>query len=373
MAPAAKPPGTGAPEEGPARLRRLLRAARGRSILAATLGTAFAAAALNETARWASVGFVALTRREIPIFDLGPLFLLAVYPLLRRRWSLAATARRADALGGLRDRLVSFVDFSGRADIPARVREAQAREAARAAGALPLATLAPLPARLAAGPLLLLASVLYPFLFLAGTGPETATVRVAQRMLPGAFRQPRAPAVFDPAAPPDGSRPRDREPKGAARTGDDARPERRPEPAAKQGAQATPGEHAALPHPERARPPRARPEARPEREQPSQIVSERVGAGLAKLVDPVYDPERRAAEPAPSPAGAFAFRLLPKKTRAGSGAGDAATETAHPERVTVDFDALPEQYRALVRAYFQQLESRREAPAAPARGRSTAP
>jgi hypothetical protein len=80
-----------------------------------------------------------------------------------------------------------------------------------------------------------------------------------------------------------------------------------------------------------------------------------VGTSLARVVDPVYNPGKSSGSPALTPSGTFSFRLLPKRARKGAGPGEAPGETTVPERVTVNFDAIPEQYRTVVRTYFDLL------------------
>ncbi|HWR98126.1 MAG TPA: hypothetical protein VN317_06855 [Candidatus Methanoperedens sp.] len=342
-----------------------LRALRRRGLAAGLLAGAGAAALLNEAVRWASVGYVALSGRQIPIVDVGPFLLLALYPLLRRRWSRAAAAREGDARGKLSDRLVSYVDFGGRADVPAPLRRAQAAETAGAIAAVPAAVIARLSPWLAAGPALLIASLLYPFVLFEET--ETATQVVVHRVVPRGGRQA-APAGSEPA----GGAAAARGPAAGARPGQDAPPAEGAKPRAagetapqaREGRPPSPGDRPGSRPGAEAPPPRRRPGGDEHAlEQPRQIDSQRVGTALAKLVDPVYNPAAGSRGAAPPPAGSFAFRLLPKRRAAGAGAGRSAAQGEATERVTVDFDALPEQYRPLVRTYFELLAGPRAAPA----------
>jgi hypothetical protein len=79
-----------------------------------------------------------------------------------------------------------------------------------------------------------------------------------------------------------------------------------------------------------------------------------VGTSLTKVVDPLYTGGKTPAAAPKQPTGSFSFRLLPKAIE-GAGTGEGKGESTLPERVTVDFDALPEQYRPLVRTYFELL------------------
>jgi hypothetical protein len=85
-----------------------------------------------------------------------------------------------------------------------------------------------------------------------------------------------------------------------------------------------------------------------------------LGSDLARVVDPLLAPRGGTAPAAPPLTGTFSFRLLPKTARGGGGADDRPGETDRPERVTIDFDVLPEQYRAVVRTYFGLLTVERD-------------
>ena len=85
-------------------------------------------------------------------------------------------------------------------------------------------------------------------------------------------------------------------------------------------------------------------------------------AGSAKRLALPRSPTTRSRDTAAATAGTFSFRLLPNKTQAGAGPGGLPTEAVLPEPVTVDFDSLPEQYRPLVRTYFELLARDKPSP-----------
>jgi hypothetical protein len=329
-------------------------AVRRRAFARLLLRGALFAALVNETARWLAVGAIALAGWEIPVVDLGPLFLLAVVPFAWRRMSREASAALADAALGFRDRLLSFLDFRRRADLPAAVRAAQAAEVATAlAGSRPSAAV-PIRARSYAGPLLLAASLAYPLLFLAA--PDTTTVRVVQRMTPGGggIRPGLGLKIVLLPPPPPPGKPAQTPPDAGQKKAEEKPPETSgggKGPAAEAG-----GETAGTQPPPSRRPPPERKE-----EQESQIASQRVGAELSKVVDPVYNPASRdGAADRETPAGSLAFHLLPKASKRGASPADSSVEQVAPERVVVDFDALPERYRPLVKAYFLLLSQRND-------------
>lgn len=333
-------------------------AARRRAFARLLLHGALLAALVNEAARWLAVGAVLWAGWEIPVVDVGPLFLAALVPFAWRRMSRAASAALADAALGFRDRLLSFLDFRRRTDLPAAVRAAQAAEVAIAlAGSRPSAAI-PIRARAYAGPLLLLASLAYPLLFVEA--PDTSTVRVVQRIAPGGRvirTGPGAQFVKVPPAkqPPPGTKPG--APPPAGKPEDPQKPPEKPgtakgpAPAADAG-----GETTRTPPPPSRRPPGERTD-----EQRAQIASQRVGAELSKVVDPVYNPNPRDRSAGrDTPAGSVAFHLVPKASKRGDAAADVSVEQVTPDRVVVDFDALPERYRPLVKAYFLLLSQRKD-------------
>jgi hypothetical protein len=329
------------PAVPPARaVERFLSRYRGRLLLRSLLANAGVAFVLNEAVRWTSAVLEERTGAEVTIMNMGPLYLLAVWFVLARRWHPARVAAAADRRLALKDRLLSFLDFAARPAVPEALRQAQAAEAAAALAARGRGALAAVPPLLWAGPLLLLASVAYP-LFLP-MGSTTVTY----------FREER-----EGGRPRPGGKDAPRDAGDAAKKGDDAaKQERRTPPPEVAGQDAAPRTPAAANDPAARQPPERR-HARgivPERP----LVSTRTGAALTKVVDPLLR-ETVAERPQPAPSGTFSFRLLPRTAKGGAGEGGQGGE--NPEQVVVDFDAIPEGYRALVQRYFTLL-GRRDAP-----------
>lgn len=341
----------------------LLRRGRRRAVLRGLLAGSFLAALLNEAVRWGTVGLALALRRKMPILDAGPFFLAILPFFLLRHWDLPTVALRIDARLELRERLTSFLDFRGRADVPDELRRAQAAETARALAGPDVDAALPLRPWLAAGPVLLALSLLYPLLL--PTGPNTPLVRLARRVIPGVALRPGGP-VPDDAGPPTAERAAQkqsaalqRRPNGAA--GKDVAG-RGPEPAADAKARAQSGLAEGNPALEpkggaRKKPTPPRQPPRGEAREPEHIASERVGQSLARVVDPLYTAGKGSQPPAPRLSGTFSFHILPKPARggAGAGAGGGSTESTVPERVTLDLDTIPERYRPVVRTYFELL------------------
>jgi hypothetical protein len=356
--------------DGERDLWAFLSGVRRRSQIAGLLAGCAVAAVLNETCRWGSVSVnIWANRRVLPVLDVGPFFLAALPFVLRARWRLPAIALRTDARLGLCDRLASFLDFRERDDVPARLREAQAAESARAIAGIPIGAAAPLRPWLAAGPALLALSLLYP-LFLPN-GPETSIVLLVRQIAPGTTTLNDAPGVRQGPGTPD-SPPRPpgaKEGSGPERaagggTDRDTRPSAPRTPPLQEDAKSglADGDAARQAREER-KPPAPDPRQGGPVQEPEHIESERVGTSLAKVVEPLFNPGAAAPAPAPAPSGSFAYHLLPKTVRGGPGGASRAGDAQIPERVTVDFDALPEQYRSLVRTYFELL-ARKAAPPA---------
>jgi hypothetical protein len=352
-----------------------LRRVRRRRTVAGALGGCLFAALLNEAVRWSCIGVnLWAGRRILPVFDVGLLFLPALGLLLWRRRALARTALAVDARLGFNDRLASFLDFAARTDVSSQIRRAQAQEAARALAPVRIGSVAPLRPWLAAGPALLLASLIYPLL--VPTMEQTPAVRLLQRFavnVPGGFvarpgeREAGAPADRAAAtAPRPGKSPH-------GETVGKAREDAPPEPPANRPEQATTKTANGSPLIENGKQERQRPGAQESRpEEPAGIASERVGTKLAEVVDPILAPGAAGQQPPPPPTGSFAFHLLPSSSRPGA-LGALTGESHDAVRVAVDFDALPEEYRPLVRTYFELLaHGAGEAPA-PTGGREVRP
>lgn len=335
-----------------------LRAVGRRSAISDILVAAGAAAVINEVFRWGTIGVLVAMRRVTPTLDVGPIIFAVLAVAAMRRWGPAAAARRADARLGLSDRLTSFLDFTGRADVPGEVREAQARETERAlAGARP-ARVAPIRGWLAAGPLLLAATLIYPnFLF---TETETTTMQLLRRIGSGndlgGGEQPVA-SVTDEGKRPESAGESSRPPQPGSEVAPDkpegvitkAEPEPGPAGAAKP-LDAPKGE-GPLPAPQDETAERRSPD-HGNAVEPDQLVSERVGHALAKVVDPIYRPGGEKPQP-PEATGSVSINLVPH-SRPGR-KGNVPGEGPAAQRVTVDLDALPEEYRPLVKTYFELL------------------
>lgn len=355
--------------------RAFLGRVRTRLVASSLFASAAFAAAVNEAVRWSSAAAAFYLGWKVPILGfLGLLVLAALVLPALRRWTPAASAAEADARLGLRDRLASWVDFRGRAEIPEAIRVAQAGETARAlAGATPAAA-APISRWRKAGPALLVLCLVYQFFIPVRASRFSPLVNV---IVPG----------WRLAPPLGGGTPGERADSSGA---EEPSPGEKPEP----GQSATPPAEAEKMHGEKSSGPkspadlderagveaktrlangdarksgdRTRPagpdDARggEDPRQPGRIESERVGARLAEVVDPLY---RSGASPARAalPSGVATFHLLPQAGAGGEGAG-AGGDTVAPEPVRVDLDAVPAVYRPIVKAYFDHL-ARAAAPA----------
>lgn len=336
-------------------LLSFLNQVRRRTMLAAFLAGAFFATGINEFFRWGSIAIIQLTRWRLPVLDVGPVFLVILIPYLRHRWNRPTTARRADSRLGFRDRLASFVDFLGREDIPDEVKAAQAAETARALGEKRAAAAAPVAGWLYAGPLLLLVSLAYPYFFFGRN--TTLTVQMFRQMGGGGGQDgaggesERLPAHGDNSGQQDdvagGGNDTKTDPGARAQR---SLPEESAQPeTAKQGS----GEAGPLPGMPAPNPTSSPPERHLEGKEPARLVSERVGRNLARVVDPLYTPGPAPGVAPAVPTGTVAFNLVPKALR--SGERDFPGGAGAPQQVTVDLDALPEQYRSLVKTYFELL------------------
>jgi hypothetical protein len=338
---------------------------RRRSVALSLLAGAFVATAVNEIFRWTAIGGFLFWKLRVPVLDIGPLLFLILVPYLLRRWTPAASARLADARLGLDDRLASFVDFRGRGDVPAEVRAAQEQDTERALAGMPPAAAVPIRGWLAAGPLLLAASIAYPYFIFTTT--ETVTMRMTRLLFEGVrIAGDGAPSGLQTAR--NEQRPGEsvgEKERGGGKSveggneGERKEPEAVKAPAAEEspGKQQGEGEKSGQPAEEagqRAREPSREPPGDGKGVEPEQLVSERVGARLADVVDPVYAPSASARPQEAAAGGTIEIDLVPRG-RSGRGRGDAPGRTVAPERVAVNLDALPEQYRPLVKAYFELL------------------
>jgi len=296
-------------------LQAFIAGVRARLVFSALLGAAAFAALVNETVRWSAAAAVVYLGWNVPVLGfIGLLVLLVLVPVTRRRWSIKAAAGMADARLGLRDRLASWVDFSGRDEIPAVIRRVQAAETGRALAGVNPAAVVPIARWRKAGPLLLAACLAYPFFL---PRPPSRPSPLIQRIVPRWRFAPTGSDVpaGERAAPPDGAarppgqredpgkREASRSADGEKRHGLDARDGSQPAEQAdrKQGAAETKfASGNSRPSGDRAHP--GRDEAGGAAGEPGRIESERVGSRLARVVDPLYR-AGAAVPPAADPLG----------------------------------------------------------------------
>lgn len=315
---------------------------RQRSLAREALRLSFAAVLVGEAARWLTVAINARYRLRLPVLSIAPFFLAALVLGVRSRWSPRVTAHRADRALALRDRLTSFVDFSSRSDVPAAFREAQARETAGAiARHLPL-RVPRLPWYLALGPVLLVASTIYPLL--SGGGPPRDGTQVTGR------HYPEAPFT-DEDKPADGSPGQDKEPlpEPPGTTGDQQADDQKKEPStADPRLPALPeGDPRTLKEGDPAR----RPVTDTRQQEASPLQSFQQGQRLSRVVD--LRPGKPAAARA-VPRSGSTFRLFPSSDKKGA-EGRAGASGSSPGEISVDLSSVPERYRPLVERYFQLL------------------
>jgi hypothetical protein len=346
--------------------RAFLERVRVRLVVSSLLGAAVFAALVNETVRWCSAAVVVYLGWKVPILGfLGLLVLAGLVPPTLRRWTLAAAAAQTDARLGLRDRMASWVDFRGRAAIPQPIRVAQALETARALAGTTPAAAAPIAPWRKAGPALLAACMLYPFFLPGNWSIRSPLVRVISRgwrLAPPGAEAPggRSDGSLDGAA----TRPADKADPGATTAkppadgeGTHGQSSQGGRPAPEQARRTVEDAKAKLPSGDsrpsgdRTRPARGSETADPR--QPERIESERVGARLARVVEPLYRGGRAQAT-ATVPVGAATFHLLPQAAGVNAGGGPGG-EGAAPEPVRVDLDAVLAPYRPIVKSYFDQL------------------
>lgn len=335
-------------------LERRLRAFRGRNLWRFGLGLCFAAALCNEGYRWGSIVVGAWLGLEFPQLNVGPYFLAAAFLLVRRRWSPGHTAARADAADRFLDRFVSYREFARRPQLAAAIREAQAQEAVRALAGVP--PWGPHPARtlLLAGPLLLAVSMLYPMLAvtpLSGPSLRGPGGRTGYRLGDGPDATKTLPPSHLETRPVEDRQAQNKAPEPPRPDGGDERQKPpRPDAAAEKR----------LPGPGEKTGPA-------DGTSPANLMSprtERVSAQEPKIVDPVFSPaEAAAAKPKPQIRGSVGYRLLPANRAGDAGGGSAGAGEAGRGTLVIDYDAVPEEYRPLVRGYFDRLAQVAAAPA----------
>jgi multidrug efflux pump subunit AcrA (membrane-fusion protein) len=142
--------------------KAFIQAFRRRSLLVSFLGLCYLAALVNEGVRWLAIGLNVWLGADLPVFSVGPFFLVLAFLYALRRWSLTAAAEKADRALDFRDRLTSLADFEGRRDVPASMARAQSEETAAALTGISPARVRPVPVLLCAGPLVLTLSAFYP-------------------------------------------------------------------------------------------------------------------------------------------------------------------------------------------------------------------
>lgn len=306
-----------------------------------------AAAVLNEAVRWSTVGLNLWRGLDLPVLEVGPVFVLVAMFATAHRWRPDYTAARADRQLAFQDRFTSLIDFAGRGDLSPAVRAAQGAEVGAALAGRSVRAALPLRPLLFAGPLLLLGSMLYPF-FLPSS-PVGLLTLVRRVNGPEKNRNLRSDGTLDMA----GDAPR---PVPSAR-GKDAPAGNREKSVAKpdspQGQPAANRDNGSSPDKEYYTPPRGN-GPRKTRIGEGPLVSERIGSRLTRVINPLFQEDATRSAPPEQPAGgAIAFRLLPKSGTTGAGEGSGSGE--NPEAVTLNLDAVPEAYRQLVKNYFTLL------------------
>ena len=331
-------------------LERRLRAFRRRNLWRSGLGLCFAAALCNEVYRWGSIIVGSWLGIAFPHVNVGPFFLATAFLLVRRRWTPEYTASRADAAGRFLDRFVSYREFSRRPHLAAAFREAQARETVRALAEAP--PWGPHPARslLLAGPILLAASVIYPMLAIT---PLTVI-------------SPQGPGGEDGFRTDAGSPGEGLPPSHVAKSVKSDQQTAQPNPDPRQPDREGPREEARRsPAPATPGQPPARHDDKPSNPAAasSEVAlvpkTELVTAQEPKIVDPVFSPtEEAGAQPKPKIKGSIGYRLLPLNRGGGRGGAAGAGVTADEagrRALVINYDLVPEEYRLLVRDYFDQL------------------
>jgi hypothetical protein len=326
-----------------------LRAFRRRSLLAAALRLSFFAALANEAVRWLTVGTNSVFETSLPVFSVGLAVFALTLAITLGRWSAASAARRADRTLALKDRLVSYLDFSRRREIPEAVVRAQGAETEAALAAADLESAVPIRFAHYGAPFLLVLSILWPS-FLSGSPGRPPAI-----FQPGSQSSLRL--VDNPSLPP-------AEPAHLSPGGEDRKIEKTAE--LEGSLKSSTGEDekvapplAGLDSTQEEQEPSARrtgsaPESSVERDTPPE--SQRVGDRLSPVVDPLYTPGVGGGAPAPElPGGSMTFPLLPETADGGGASGSPSAAGDGTGGLVVDFDSLPEKYRLIVERYFLLL------------------
>jgi hypothetical protein len=326
-----EPPGAG--------VESYLRGFRRRSLTADLLRLALAAALVNEAYRWVVIGASRLLDLSIPFINIGPLFILVAFLPALGRWSMKNTALKADRLLDLQDRLVSYLDFSRRKDVTETFRAAQAGETVEALEPHPLKRVRPFKAALFLGPMLLAASIYYPY-FLQGSVIWRVVRHPGTDLIHMSSRPERAPSADRPAGQTDSRE---------TATGEADQPE---QDVVETG---------------HSRDVMIGDEDRPEADLASlmgtseltyHITSRTVDRKVSRVVPalltgPGEKEEARRAKVVPK--GSMTFRLFPSESGDGEGDGSGAFGVGPATEVVVDYDDIPERYRELVQNYFTIL------------------
>jgi hypothetical protein len=341
--------GAAAEHPGPERiLEERLRDFRRRNLWRAALRLSFAAALCNEAYRWGSIFVGAWLDIAFPQVNVGPYFLAAGFLLARRRWSPEYTAARADDVDRFLNRYVSFLDFAHRPEVAAAFRDAQARESVQALAGAPPWGRHPARTVLLAGPVLLAVSMTYPMLAITPIGAPSL------RGPGGGGRYRLTDGPGGTSLPPSHLETREEESRSAKKS--------------------DPGPPRTESGPERQDPPRPadvaekRPAGPGDKPAPTGAASseaelvpatQRVTAREPRIVDPVFTPgEETRGKATPQIRGSVNYRLLPANRDRATDRGSAGKGTAGEAgrgSLVIDYDRVPEEYRALVRSYFDRL------------------
>ena len=335
--------GGGRSREGPpgAGVESYLRGFRRRSLTADLLHLALAAAVVNEAYRWVVIGASRFLDLSIPFINIGPLFILIAFLPALGRWSMKNTALKADRLLDLQDRLVSYLDFSHRGDVADAFRAAQAGETAEALNPHSLKRVRPIRAGLFLGPVLLAASIYYPY-FLEGSVAWRVVRHPGTDRIHMSSRSERTSSA-DRAAGPTTS--------GETDTGSTEADQ--PE---KDGVET--GHFRDMMVGNEDRPGADLASLMGSSELTYHITSRTVDRKVSRVVpalltDPGEKEEARRAKVVPK--GSMTFRLFPSESGDGEGDGSGAFGVGPATEVVVDYDDIPERYRELVQNYFTIL------------------
>lgn len=352
--------------DGPAapELNRFLRMGRRRILLRRLLWIALASALFNTAlvlGMWLANRFFDL---HLPILTPG-LYIFAVFAVLTFvKIGPTQVAERLDQRMKLKDRLLTFLDFSRRVDIEPAFRTAQSDEATEATRKVNLRRGLPIHPLLWAGPLLFLWMVVLNYF-----SPFLPTPLRLMQSLVGEFH-PGGPVVSSPDAggPEEASQEADiRTPGGEVEPpADVSETASREQTAAGGGRGKKPlheidengerphfgNEDGKLPPEDLAEQFRSTGGIPARFGEPSMLFSETVGKELSAVEEGASPESRQKVSPdtLPPPQGKISFNLIPASAQEG---GEKKGERL---QITVDFDTVPAQYREYVRRYFGRLQ-----------------